>query len=320
MRYSTGLKYAIALTAAAALGTAGAGCSDNNNNNPDSGVAGRSGSGGIGGHGGSGGGGGLGGSGGSGGTGGGFGTGGGGGFGTGGFGAGGHAGSGGSGGAGTGGAGGGNGGRAGTGGAGGLGGGRGGQAGGAGRGGAAGGAAGAAGGAGGGGGAAVVTLNDGQIVAILLDANAGEVHTANIADLRATDGDVRSFAMQLDSDHTDAETRLNGLVQSEGFNVQDSPVRQMVAAMANQTVDSLWMVPMSQFDVSFVQAQIMLHMSVLDLLNNTLLPQTTSGALRSEVQMEATMVQQHLTAAQTLLTALTTSTGTGGGGSGGGTP
>ena len=155
-------------------------------------------------------------------------------------------------------------------------------------------------------------LSNGQIVAVLLEANAGEIHTADVADVRANDGDVRTFSMQIRSDHTGAEMRLNALVQSEGFTVGDSPQRQMVANMANDVIDALWMSPTAQFDRQFVQAQIMLHTSVLDLIDNVLLPQTTSGALRTELQTERTAVAMHLATAQTLATALATSSGAGG--------
>src|SRR3569623_2117621 len=261
MRYAKNLRYAIAFTAAAALGAAG--CSDNNNSNPDSGVAGRSGSGGAGGLNGTGGAG----HGGSGGV----------------YGAGGHAGTTGSGGSGHAGSGGGlgSGGTFGTGGNGG----HGGHAGEAGAGGRA-----ATGGAGGGAGATAM-LSDGQIIAVLLAANAGEVHAADM--------------------------RLNALVQSDGFTVSDSPQRQMVAEMANAAISTLWMTPMAEFNRGFVQEQIALHMSVLDLINNVLLPQVTSTALRTEVQAERTAVEMHLTLAQTLLAALDNGGAGGAGGNGG---
>jgi len=181
-----------------------------------------------------------------------------------------------------------------------------------------GGAAGSAGAGGmaGAGGAAGATamLSDGQIVAILLEANAGEVHTADVADVRATDGDVKTFSMQLRSDHMAAQMRLNALVQSEGFTVGDSAQRQMVAASANDAIEGLWMTPMAQFDRTFVQAQVVLHASVLDLIDTVLLPETTSAALRTEVQMERSAVATHLGVAQTLATALANSSGAGGAG------
>ena len=286
MKYSKGLRYAIVLTATTALGAVA--CSDNNGSNPDSGVAGRSGTGGSGvtgtgggGHAGSGGVSGTGGVLGSGGAGGKGGSATGGAGGTGGaFAGGGHAGGGGIGGGGRG---------------------------------ATGGAAGN-GGAGGAGGAAGATeiLTDGQIIAILLEANAGEVHTADVADVRATDGDVQTFSAQLRADHTAAELRLNALVQSDGFIVSDSGQRQMVADMANDAVNALWMAPMAEFNRGFVQAQIMLHASVLDLIDEVLLPQVSSTALRSEVQSERNAVSIHLDVAHTLAMALDNSSGAGG--------
>jgi len=161
---------------------------------------------------------------------------------------------------------------------------------------------------------ATAMLSDGQIVAVLLEANAGEVHTADVADARATDGDVRTFSMQIRSDHSAAAMRLNALVQSQGFTVADSPQRQMVAASANDVVDTLWMSSMNQFDRTFAQAQVMLHTSTLNLIDDVLLPQVDNPALRSEVQVERAAVAMHLSEAQALSAALATSSGAGGAG------
>jgi len=186
----------------------------------------------------------------------------------------------------------------------------GGQAGGVGPGGAGGGQAGA-GGRGGAGGA--IALSDGQIAGVMIQANYAEIGTGVIAQTRATNGDVRDFADMMVSDHTSANMSLLSLLQSEGIMAGESATRQEIDAQAQSATSSLWAAPVGTFDVTYLQSQVTMHLTVLQLLNATLIPSTRSAALRSELQSERNTVTDHLTAAQELLGRLTS----GGGGQGG---
>jgi hypothetical protein len=71
--------------------------------------------------------------------------------------------------------------------------------------------------------------------------------------------------------------------------------------------------------VAFAQDQITLHTSVLQLLDETLIPHATNAALLTELGTERAAVMIHLAHAQQLLTGLTGAGGAGGnGGAGGG--
>jgi predicted outer membrane protein len=163
-------------------------------------------------------------------------------------------------------------------------------------------------GAGGAGGVAV--LSDGQITAIMLDANSGEVRTANIANTRSSTMAIRDFAVQLSLDHGSAIDRLNALSRTLGLAVSDSPQRQMVATQGTQIGEQLWAASSATFDQTFLQAQVTLHTSVLNLLDNTLLPAVQADEIKMELQTERTAVAQHLAHAQTLLAGGTPDAGT----------
>ncbi|HEX2658881.1 MAG TPA: DUF4142 domain-containing protein [Polyangia bacterium] len=198
------------------------------------------------------------------------------------------------------------GGRSGTGGAGAVGGNAGGAAGGhvGGAGGAGGRATGGAGGAAVGGAGGAVALSDGQILGVVLEANAGEVTTADVANARASNAAVVNFAATLRSDHQTANLRLSTLAQAAKLLAADSPSRQAVAAKGAQVTSTLWTEPVTTFDLTFVQAQVTLHTSVLAIMDSVLIPMAMNVSLKAELMQERAAVMLHLTHAQELLATL----------------
>lgn len=161
-------------------------------------------------------------------------------------------------------------------------------------------------GTGGNGTAAVVT--DGGALGVMLDANGGEVKTAELALTEATNAEVRAFAMQLITDHTGAITRLQAIASSEQIAEEDTAQRRMVQAEGAQALSTLRSTAAGSFDATFVALQVMLHTSVLGMLDTMLIPNTTNPQLKAELAMERAAVQMHLTHAQALQAQL----GTGG--------
>jgi predicted outer membrane protein len=175
---------------------------------------------------------------------------------------------------------------------------------------------GSAGGGGATGAGGLATLSDGQIIGVMLEANNGEVRTADVATARSESSDVQTFAVAIRTDHDAASMRLNDIVQSSNITAADSLQRQMVSAQTADVTDMLWMESIAGFDVAFAQDQITLHTSVLKLLDDTLIPQATNAALRTELGTERAAVMIHLAHAQLLLLGLTGAGGNGGAGGG----
>ena len=175
----------------------------------------------------------------------------------------------------------------------------------------AGGHAGNGGAAGGGGsvnagrGDAGALLTDGQIASVMIEANTGEIAAASVALAKATSPAVASFAALMVTDHTAANGRLAGILQQQSITLGESAVRQTLAMQAAQTVSSLIATWPGAFDPAYVSSQIAMHTTVLQLLDDQLIPYAQNGALKAELQMERTTVMNHLTAAQQLQTSLT---------------
>jgi putative membrane protein len=139
----------------------------------------------------------------------------------------------------------------------------------------------------------------------MLDANSGEVHTAEVANVRSATVPIDEYATHLAMMHNAANDRLRALAQSVPITAQDSPVRAMVSAQGSQIVETLWMVPVASFDSAFLQAQLALHSSVANLLDSRLIPSARNADLRSELTAERAVVQMHYDQAQALLLGIT---------------
>jgi putative membrane protein len=163
------------------------------------------------------------------------------------------------------------------------------------------------------GGNTAALVSDGAALGVMLDANMGEVQTGQVALTKSANADVRAFATQIIADHTGAIARLQAISTSEQIAAEDSPQRTMVQAQAANSMTQLEQAAAAQFDVTFVAVQVMLHASVLQMLDSTLIPSTDNPQLKAELQMERNAVQMHLTHAQALQLQL------GGGGADGGT-
>ncbi len=157
--------------------------------------------------------------------------------------------------------------------------------------------------AGGTGGTTVVVLNDGQIAAVMVGANSGEVQAAQVALSRSGSDNtaVRTFATMMVTDHNAANARLQSLLQSANITAQDSSQRQALATQAAQTVNTLWATPDATFNAVYAQSQVTIHQMVMQLLQNQLIPAVQNAALKSELQTELTAVMGHLTQAQQLV-------------------
>jgi len=164
------------------------------------------------------------------------------------------------------------------------------------------GAAGTTAASGGTGGTTVVVLNDGQIAAVMVGANSGEVQAAQVALSRSGSDNtaVRNFATMMVTDHNAANARLQSLLQSANITAEDSSQRQALATQAAQTVSTLWATPDATFNAVYAQSQVTMHQMVMQLLQNQLIPAVQNAALKAELQTELTAVMGHLTEAQAL--------------------
>ncbi|WP_426752992.1 DUF4142 domain-containing protein [Myxococcus sp. Y35] len=138
-------------------------------------------------------------------------------------------------------------------------------------------------------------LTDGQILGVLLVANAGEVMLGKMGQAHATDPTARDFNARMVTMHTEVIQRLEQLAQAQGIAPAESPVSQHLQMTAQKTVDVLGAAVQSPtFDLSTMDAQVAAHAGTAMLGDALLAPQVQNPALKQELMAIRKTVQNHL--------------------------
>jgi len=153
---------------------------------------------------------------------------------------------------------------------------------------------------------AAITLNENQIVGVAAAANEGEILTSNVARAKpAQNGQVLAFAQMMIDMHTLAQTRQTGVANAAGLSIAESPIRTMMRSSAQATVTTLTGLPAgASFDLTYMQAQVSMHEMTLETIDEVLLPNATTPALRAELTTSRAEVVMHLGQARTIVSAL----------------
>jgi putative membrane protein len=151
---------------------------------------------------------------------------------------------------------------------------------------------------------AAVVVNDSQISGVMIEANTGEVHAASIASGRTKTAAVRTFAAMMITDHSMANQSLFTLLDAQGLTASNSLLRQASSDQADMTLNLLWGVSAANFDLAYADSQVTMHMNVLSLLDNVLIPMAQNAALKTSLMQARATVAMHLAAAQALRASL----------------
>jgi putative membrane protein len=143
-------------------------------------------------------------------------------------------------------------------------------------------------------------LSDGQIAKIADTANSGEMEQGRYAVAHATDARVKQFAQHMVSAHGGIGQTMTTVLQKESIVPAASPVSSKLGADAQSTLASLEGKSGAGFDRSYIDAQAKEHKDVLDLFDNTLIPNAKDAQLKAALQQVRPMVAEHLKEAEDL--------------------
>lgn len=149
-----------------------------------------------------------------------------------------------------------------------------------------------------------VTLTDGQILGVLMVANAGEVMLGQLGQAKATDPTARDFNARMVTMHTEVLHRLEQLAMAQGIAPAESPVSQHLKDTVQKTIDLLSATQAPYFDVSVMDAQVSAHAGTALLGDSLLAPQVQNPALKEELMAIRKTVQMHLQESSNIQTTL----------------
>jgi predicted outer membrane protein len=137
-------------------------------------------------------------------------------------------------------------------------------------------------------------LTNGQILEVTRTANVGEIQQAHMAHERSRDPRIQKLAAMMMHDQVDAETKGDALANKAGLNPDKSSASESLEDDANRATLALKTENGLEFDKDYVDTQVRAHQAVLDLLNDRLIPYSTSAGLSAYLNDVKVFVLTHL--------------------------
>lgn len=139
----------------------------------------------------------------------------------------------------------------------------------------------------------VRACSDGQVAAILLTANQGEVELAQSVIDRLESPEAKALAERLIADHAQAKQKLEALVEEAGIEPRESAnskeledgTKLEIAALATKSGEEL--------ETSFVSHAVLDHVKDLGLIDHLLLPSVRHPKLARHVREERATIAVH---------------------------
>lgn len=144
------------------------------------------------------------------------------------------------------------------------------------------------------------TNPDRAAFAVMNAANDGEVQVGQLAQGKATADSVKDFAQEMVDEHTATKERQGQLASRLGIAPQDNANSQKLRSDAAATLDMLQRLSGDPFDRAYIDSQVTMHTSVMNLIDGTLVPSVQNSEVRADLLQTRSDVSMHLQRAREL--------------------
>lgn len=124
-------------------------------------------------------------------------------------------------------------------------------------------------------------LNDAQIAGIVVAANTVDIDAGKLAATRSENKEVQAFAERMVTDHSAVNEQAAALVKKLNVTPAESETGKSLKANADKTLASLKALKGNAFDKAYVSNEVAYHQTVLDALDNTLIPNAKNDQLKA---------------------------------------
>jgi putative membrane protein len=142
--------------------------------------------------------------------------------------------------------------------------------------------------------------SDPQIAGIVQTANQIDISQAKLALKKTSNPQVKEFANQMISDHTNLEKSVNDLAKKLGVTPEDSATSKQLKQQAADETKKLRSLHGKAFDKEYASHEVAYHQAVIDAAKNTLIPNAKNAELKSALEGAAPVLQGHMEHAQQL--------------------
>lgn len=140
----------------------------------------------------------------------------------------------------------------------------------------------------------VPAVTDPQIAAIVVAANNVDIEASKLAGSKASDAKVKSFARQMVTDHSAVNKAATVLVTKLGVTPEENATSRQLIEAGTQNRKTLEGKSGKDFDQAYIDNEVSYHQTVLDALDNTLIPNAQNAEVKALlVQTRPAFVAHH---------------------------
>lgn len=152
-------------------------------------------------------------------------------------------------------------------------------------------------------------MTEADVVSFLNTANTAEIQAAELAQQQSQNEEVRQYAQQMITDHTQANEMLGQAGQTGAATDTQSEAARTLRDEAASTMQRLQGLTGAEFDRAYIDSQVQMHQRVLDQLDQATGATTAGGQLSTQLQTLRPTLESHLQRAQQLQQTLQQTTG-----------
>jgi len=146
--------------------------------------------------------------------------------------------------------------------------------------------------------------SDAEIAATVVAANDTDIENGKLALEKSKNADVKQFANEMIAAHTQLNQQGSALLTKLGVTPADNPTSTSIKTGGESSRATLKGLSGADFDKAYVNAEVDMHQSVLDQLDNTLIPSAQNAELKSLLEQARPTISAHLDHAKSLKTKL----------------
>jgi len=148
------------------------------------------------------------------------------------------------------------------------------------------------------------TLNDAQIEAITVAANQVDIDAGKLAKSRASSKEVKDFAQLMITDHTGVNNAAQDLAKKLKMKPEENENSKSLKAGGEANIKKLKELKGADFDRAYVDQEVTYHQTVLDTIDQSLLPNAKNEELKALLNKTRPAIAAHLDHAKQLQAAL----------------
>lgn len=121
---------------------------------------------------------------------------------------------------------------------------------------------------------------DAQIAAIVVTANQVDIDAGKLAQSMGSTQEIKAFGKRMVDDHTGVNQSATRLVKKLGVEPQSSATSESLKKSGDENLAKLKTLEGAEFDRAYIDNEVKYHQSVLDALDDTLIPNAKNAELK----------------------------------------